>query len=150
VWDYPRPPLLEPTPRRIRVVLGGEVVADTTRAWRVCETSHPPSYYVPREDCAPGALVPAAGSSVCEWKGPAAYLTVRAGGRVAERAAWTYPDPSPRFAPIAGHVAFYPALMDECWVGDVRAAPQEGGFYGGWVTPDVVGPFKGGPGTWGW
>ena len=150
VWDYPRPPLLEPTPRRIRVVLGGVTIADSTRAWRVCETSHPPSYYLPPGDCLPGSLEPAGGGSLCEWKGAAAYLTVRGGGEVRERAAWCYPDPPPAYRPIAGLVAFYPGLMDACLVDDERVTPQPGGFYGGWVTRDLAGPFKGGPGTSGW
>lgn len=150
VWDYPRPPRLEPSRRRVRVVLGGVTVADSTRAYRVLETSHPPVLYVPREDCAAGALVPAAGSSTCEWKGRAEYLTVRAGGREAERAAWSYPSPAAAFAPIAGHVAFYPSAMDACYLDDERVRAQEGDFYGGWITDDIVGPFKGAPGTWGW
>jgi uncharacterized protein (DUF427 family) len=150
VWDYPRPPRLERTSRRIRVVFAGEVIVDTTAAWRVLETSHPPGYYVPPADIRPGVLVPADGSSVCEWKGRAEYYSVWVGDRVAERAAWAYPDPTRAFAPIAGHVAFYPAAMDACYVDDDRVVPQPGGFYGGWITRDVVGPFKGGPGTWGW
>jgi uncharacterized protein (DUF427 family) len=150
VWDYGRPPALEPSDRHVVVVLGGEVVADSRRAWRVLETSHPPGWYIPRDDWAPGALRPAEGSSVCEWKGVARYLDVLGGGRVAARAAWTYPDPVAAFAPIAGHVAVYPAAMDRCEVDGQAVVAQEGGFYGGWITPDVVGPFKGGPGSWGW
>jgi uncharacterized protein (DUF427 family) len=150
VWDYPRPPRLEQDARRVRVVLGGEVIAETGRAWRVLETSHPPTFYLPREDFADGALAPAEGSSFCEWKGRAAYLDVRGGGVVAPRAAWFYPSPSPAFAPVAGHVSLYPGLMDACFVGDARVEAQEGDFYGGWITPEIVGPFKGAPGTWGW
>lgn len=150
VWDYPRPPRLEATPRRIEAVFAGVVIADSVSAFRVLETSHPPSYYVPREDCLAVALVASAGSSHCEWKGAASYLTVRAGGRVAERAAWFYPSPTHPYAAIRDHVAFYPARMDECRVDGERVRPQEGGFYGGWVTSDIVGPLKGAPGTAGW
>ena len=151
VWDYPRPPRLEPTDETVEVVLGGVVVARTTRALRVLETSHPPTYYLPAEDFADGALRPSSdGSSLCEWKGLAAYLDVVGGDRVAARAAWTYPDPTPAFTALAGHVALYPAAMDACKVDGERVRPQPGGFYGGWITSRVVGPFKGAPGTLGW
>ena len=150
MWDYPRPPCIEPDARRVRVVLGGEVIADTTRSLRVLETSHPPTFYLPREAFAPGALTPAGGSSLCEWKGYAAYLDVTGGGRTAARAAWYYPSPAPAFAALAGHVAVYPGRMDACFVGDDRVEAQEGDFYGGWITPEIVGPFKGAPDTWGW
>lgn len=150
VWDYPRPPRLDGTPRRLVVRFNGAVVADTRRGQRVLETSHPPVYYFPPEDVRGEFLVPAAGRSFCEWKGVAGYLTVRVGDREAPKAAWFYADPTPAFEGIRGHVAFYAASMDECSVDGVVAAPQPGGFYGGWVTPDVVGPFKGEPGTAGW
>jgi uncharacterized protein (DUF427 family) len=150
VWAYPRPPRLEREPRRIRIVFDGVTIADSHAAWRVLETSHPPTYYLPPTDLAPGILTPAGGSSVCEWKGPALYYTLRVNARSAERVAWSYPTPWPGFEPIAGFLAFYCAPMDECWVGDMRATPQPGGFYGGWVTAHVVGPFKGAPGTMGW
>ena len=150
VWDYPRPPRLERVAKRLRVVFAGRTIADTTDAWRVLETSHPPVYYLPRWSIDGSALVPAAGSSFCEFKGRAAYLDVVGGGHRAERAAWTYPAPSPAFAAIADHVAFYASRVDACYVGDERVDPQAGDFYGGWVTRDVVGPFKGAPGTAGW
>jgi uncharacterized protein (DUF427 family) len=151
VWDYPRPPRLELATKRVRVVFGGEVVAETTRAHRVLETSHPPVFYVPLEDVAPGALEPSAGGATfCEWKGHAAYLDVVAGGRRAERGAWTYRSPTPGFGVIRDAVAFYPAAMDECTVDGEIVRPQPGGFYGGWITSDIAGPFKGGPGTDGW
>jgi uncharacterized protein (DUF427 family) len=134
----------------VRVVLGGETIADTGRALRVLETSHPPAFYLPREDVAPGALVPAEGATFCEWKGRAAYLDVVGGGVTAGRAAWYYPDPVSSFAALVGHVALYPARMDACFVGDERVHAQEGDFYGGWITGEIVGPFKGGPGSWGW
>jgi uncharacterized protein (DUF427 family) len=150
VWDYPRPPRVEPTPRRIRIVLGGETIADSMRAHRVLETSHPPVYYVPLEDVADGALVETGGSTFCEWKGVASYYDVVGGGRRVPRGAWTYHDPAKGYEAIRDAVAFYPAPMDACYVDDERAEPQPGGFYGGWVTSDLVGPFKGGPGTAGW
>jgi uncharacterized protein (DUF427 family) len=150
VWDYPRPPRLERSPRRVRIEHGGVVVADTRRALRVLETSHPPTYYVPREDIDPSCLRPTEGSSFCEWKGRAAYLDVVVGGTIAHEAGWYYPEPTEGFAALRDHVAFYPGRLDRCTVDDEVVAPQAGGFYGGWVTRDVVGPFKGAPGTAGW
>jgi len=149
-WDYPRPPRLEPVTARLRVVLGGVTVADTTHGHRVLETSHPPNYYFPLDDVLPGALVPAGGSSYCEWKGRARYYDVVGGDVVAPAVAWAYDTPSPAFAPIRGHVAFYAAPMDACFVDEELVTPQPGGFYGGWITSAVVGPFKGEPGTRGW
>jgi len=149
-WDYPRPPALEGTSAHLVVVLGGVTIADTTHAYRVLETSHPPNYYFPPDDVVPGALVRAEGTSFCEWKGRAHYFDVVGGGRVEAQAAWAYSAPSTRFAAIEGYVAFYPGRMDACFVDDELAVPQEGGFYGGWITSGVVGPFKGGPGTRGW
>lgn len=145
VWDYPRPPRIEPTSRRIRVVVDGVTIVDTTEALRVLETSHPPVYYVPRASIRAGALVPGARSTFCEFKGGAAYFDVRVGERVIADAAWSYAD-----GPLADHVAFYARKMDGCLVDDEVARPQEGDFYGGWITSDLVGPFKGGPGTMGW
>ncbi len=151
VADYPRPPRLERAARRVRIMLAGRDIVDTDAAWRVLETTHPPSYYVPAAAFVSGTLVPSPGrSSVCEWKGQASYWTVQAGGIVARDAAWGYKTPTPAFADIAGHVAVYAGRMDACWVGDDRVVPQEGGFYGGWITPDLIGPFKGGPGTMLW
>ena len=132
------------------MVHGDLVIADTRRARRVLETSHPPTFYLPLEDVASDRLVPARGGSFCEWKGAAAYYDVVAGERVASRAAWYYPSPSARFASVAGHVAFYPGRVDACFVDDERVHPQEGDFYGGWVTDEIVGPLKGGAGTRGW
>ncbi|MGI8796019.1 MAG: DUF427 domain-containing protein [Acidimicrobiia bacterium] len=150
VWDYPRPPRLEPVERHLVVVLGGETIAETVRGFRVLETSHPPNYYFPSDDVVPGALDPSAGRSFCEFKGRAQYFSVRSGDRFELDAAWGYERPSPAFEAITGHVAFYPARMDACFVDGTLVTPQEGGFYGGWITPDVVGPFKGGPGSRGW
>jgi uncharacterized protein (DUF427 family) len=150
VWDYPRPPRVEESGESVEVRCGGRVVARSTRTLRVLETSHPPTYYVPESDFEPGVLRPARGSTRCEFKGDAAYFDVVAGEAVAPSAAWTYPDPMPGFEPLAGHVAVMPSAMDECRVDDEVVTPQEGGFYGGWITSRVVGPFKGAPGTRGW
>ena len=150
VWDYPRPPRLEDSPRRIRIELGGQTIADTRRAKRVLETSHPPVYYLPIEDIVPGVLRPGQGGSHCEWKGRATYFDVVVGGRAEIAAAWTYHRPTGAFGPIAGHVAFYPGRMDRCLVDDEVVESQPGDFYGGWVTADIVGPFKGGLGSMGW
>jgi len=152
VWDYPRPPRLEHSTRRVRVRLGGATIADSTAAYRVLETSHPPVIYVPPGDTAAGALVPSprARRTLCEWKGMASYLDVRGGERVEPAAAWTYPAPVPAFAALRDHVAFYPSRMDECLLDDELVGAQEGDFYGGWITADITGPFKGAPGTRGW
>jgi uncharacterized protein (DUF427 family) len=150
VWAYPRPPRLERVPEPLRVVFDGALIADTVAGWRVLETSHPPTYYLPPDHIRPGALVPAPGRSRCEWKGEAVYFTVVGSTRQAPRAAWAYPDPAPPFRVIAGHVAFYAGLMDACYVGEEQVRPQPGGFYGGWITQRVVGPFKGEPGSEGW
>jgi uncharacterized protein (DUF427 family) len=149
VQSYPRPPALEPVPQRIIVRLGGALVADTTRALRVLETHHAPTYYLPLQDIQ-ATLNPAQGSSFCEWKGVARYFDVLAGPAAAPRAAWAYDTPTLPFAAIEGHVAFYAALMDEVWVGDLRVIPQPGSFYGGWVTPNLDGQIKGAPGTQHW
>ncbi len=150
VADYPRPPLLERDHRRIRVVLAGQTLVDTRDAWRVLETTHPPSFYIPMAAFPPGALIPSQKGSVCEWKGAAEYFSVQAGGVIARNAAWGYPDPTPAFQPIRGHVALYAGAMEACFVDDERVMPQEGGFYGGWITSELIGPFKGGPGTMFW
>lgn len=150
VWDYPRPPRLEPVSGRVTIRLGGQLIADTMDAVRVLETSHPPVYYLPIADFAPGALVDADGSSFCEFKGRARYLDVRGGGAERPAAAWNYPAPTPGFAPLVDRVAVYAAPMDECTVNGEVVTPQPGGFYGGWVTRSVVGPFKGVPGSMGW
>ena len=150
VWDYPRPPRVEPTDREIRVVLGGVEIARTTRALRVLETSHPPVYYIPVADVVDGVLDPVAGTTVCEFKGRASYFDVRSGDAVRLRTAWTYRAPAPGYECLVDTVAFYPSRVDAAFVDGERVRAQEGDFYGGWVTADIVGPFKGGPGTWGW
>ena len=150
VWDYPRPPRVEPTSEHIVVRFGGEVIAETREAVRVLETSHPPAYYLPRSAFVDGALEPAAGSSMCEFKGAAKYLSIRGGDATADRAAWFYPTPFPGFEQLADRVSLYPGPMDSVEVDGERVQPQAGGFYGGWITSRVVGPFKGEPGTLGW
>jgi uncharacterized protein (DUF427 family) len=150
VWDYPRPPRLEPAVCRIQVVLGGMTIADTTGALRVLETSHPPVYYLPPEVIVPGTLTPTARRSFCEFKGWASYMNVTVGDRTEPDAAWAYASPSPGYEAMAGYVAFYAARMDACYVDGERVQPQPGGFYGGWVTSKVTGPFKGGPGSTFW
>ena len=150
VWDYPRPPRIEPVPQRIRIVLGGALIADTRSAWRVLETSHPPTYYLPFEAFTPEALRPGNGGSVCEWKGRANYWTITGGGRVETNAGWSYPNPLPAYAALRDHVAVYAGRMDGCTIDEEQVTPQPGGFYGGWITRNLVGPFKGAPGTLGW
>jgi uncharacterized protein (DUF427 family) len=138
------------TPRRVVVELAGHVLADTVRAVRVCETSHPPVYYVPRADVADGVLQRTGGGSWCEWKGAATYWDVVVGDRRVPAAAWSYEDATPGFAHLRGAVAFYPGKVDRATVDGETVRAQAGGFYGGWITGDVVGPFKGEPGTLGW
>ena len=150
VWDYPRPPRLEPTPKHIHVIFEGETVASTRRALRVLETSHPPVYYIPPEDVRMELLTRTTRHSFCEFKGGAVYWALRAGERVVENAAWSYPDPTPAYRALAGYLAFYASRVDVCYVDGERVRAQEGDFYGGWITSDIVGPFKGGPGTTGW
>jgi uncharacterized protein (DUF427 family) len=150
VWDYPRPPRVEPSSESVEVWLGGARIAFSTRSLRVLETSHPPTYYLPADDFVPGALRSTQGSSWCEFKGQAAYFDVHGGAAVAPQAAWTYPTPSPGFEVIAGFVAVMPGAMQRCTVNGEVVQPQQGGFYGGWITSRVVGPFKGVPGSRGW
>ncbi|MCK2036608.1 DUF427 domain-containing protein [Microbacterium sp. SSW1-49] len=150
VWDYPRPPRVEPVAERVTIRLGGELIADTRDAVRVLETSHPPVYYLPLADFVRGALVDAPGSSFCEFKGAARYFDVRGGETVRDGAAWNYPQPTAGFESLRDRIAVYAGPMDECTVGGEVVVPQPGGFYGGWVTSSVVGPFKGVPGSAGW
>ncbi len=150
VWDYPRPPRLEDVGKPVRVEFGGVDIANTERARRVCETASPPTYYIPPEDVAMDYLRPLSRSSMCEWKGEAAYFDVVVDGRNAPAAAWCYPKPYIEFTGIAGWIAFMPRAMDACYVGDDRVVAQPGGFYGGWITPELTGPFKGMPGSGHW
>jgi uncharacterized protein (DUF427 family) len=150
VWDYPRPPRLEPTVERLRVMFAGETIADTIQGHRILETSHPPVYYIPSTDIAQRFIEEAPGSSWCEFKGHARYWSITVGDRRSYKAAWSYSSPSVGFEAITGHLAFYASRVDECWVEDELVQAQEGDFYGGWITSRIVGPFKGGAGTLGW
>ncbi len=150
VWDYPRPPHLEQTSKEVIVKFKGETIARSNRAYRVLETSHPPVYYLPPEDVDMDALQRREDkSSFCEFKGRAVYWDIVTEDGEARAAAWSYPDPNPRYAEIKDALAFYPSEV-EAFVDGEKVKAQEGDFYGGWVTDDIVGPFKGGPGTWGW
>ena len=150
VWDYPRPPRVEPLDARVTIEFGGHVIAHSTSALRVLETSHPPAIYLPPDAFVDGALHPCEGSSFCEFKGRARYFDVVSGGSRAARAAWSYPSPSPGFESITGFVSVYPGRMEHCTIDGETVTPQEGDFYGGWITSNIVGPFKGAAGTWGW
>ena len=155
VWDYPRPPRVEAVSERIRIVAGGLEIASSTSAMRVLETAGAPVYYLPPSDVRLDLLVPSGHGTTCEWKGEARYWSIALpasapGGRRIANAAWSYERPLPGYESIAGHLAFYAWAVDEAWVGNERATPQPGHFYGGWVTSRVVGPFKGGPDSFGW
>lgn len=146
VWDYPRPPRLEPVPERITVELDGKVIADTTGAYRVLETSHPPTYYLPPKDVDTQQLKPSSGSSYCEWKGSASYYDAPGKPKIA----WYYAKPTSSFKPISNYICFYPSKVDKATMGGETVKAQPGDFYGGWITSKLVGPFKGSPGTLGW
>lgn len=150
VWDYPRPPRLEPSAKRIQILFNGMSLADSQQTYRVLETSHPPVYYLPLADIRQEYLQPTSQQSYCEWKGVAHYYTVTVGDRREVNAAWYYPQPTPAFAAIANYVAFYPSRMEACFVDGEKVMAQAGDFYGGWITADIVGPFKGEAGSWGW
>jgi uncharacterized protein (DUF427 family) len=150
VWDYPRPPAVVPCERRVRVVHGGETIAESDRALRVLETSSPPTIYIPPEDVRSELLEPAAGHTVCEWKGKASYFDLAHPGSRAERAAWAYHDPKDDYSELQGHIAFYAGRVDACYLDEEQVRPQAGDFYGGWITEEIEGPFKGEPGSEGW
>lgn len=150
VWDYPRPPRLEDTHKPIQIIFNEVAIADTQRAKRVLETSHPPVYYLPPDDIQMEYLIKSPRMTYCEWKGQGAYYTIIVGSKRAENVAWYYPEPTPAFAAIKDYIAFYPAPMDACYVDGEKVEPQPGNFYGGWITSDIVGPFKGETGSWGW
>ncbi len=149
VWDYPRPPRTESDRREVTVRFGATIIARTRRAVRVLETASPPTFYLPPSNVQMALLRRAEGRSMCEWKGEARYWTVTLPDDELEAVAWSYPNPFPEFAEIRDYLSFYPARL-ECYVGSHRVHPQPGQVYGGWVTPDVVGPFKGEPGSAGW
>lgn len=150
VWDYPRPPRVEESTKLVQVFFAGELVGESRQALRVLETSHPPVYYLPPEDVRLGLLTRTEHRSFCEFKGGAAYWTLRAGGETSEDAAWSYPNPARGFEALRDHLAFYPSRVSECFVDGERVSAQAGDFYGGWITAEIKGPFKGGAGTGGW
>ena len=150
VWDYPRPPKVEQVSSHITVTHLGQQLVSTSQAVRVLETSHPPSYYLPISDFADGVLVAVSGQSYCEFKGAASYFDLVVDGKTISRAAWTYENPNRGFESLKGKVALYASKVDQCVVGDEIVMPQDGDFYGGWITSNLVGPFKGAPGTMGW
>lgn len=150
VWSFPRPAIAEQSAAHVRIEHGGLIIADTNASIRTLETSHPPNYYIPPDAIAPGVLRRAGGSSFCEWKGSAQYWDVVIGDLVLPRVSWSYPDPSPSFAMLRDHVAFYAGPFDCCSVNGETVVPQPGAFYGGWITSDLAGPFKGVPGSMGW
>ena len=150
VWDYPRPPRLESSSKKIQVVFNEITIAESQSTYRVLETSHPPVYYIPPEDIQMEYLSKTERQSYCEWKGIANYYTITVGDLTEANAAWFYPQPTLNFEPIKHYVAFYPSRIDACYVNGEKVQSQPGDFYGGWITRDIVGPFKGGAGTWGW
>lgn len=151
VWDYPRPPRLEASARSLRIVHGGVVIAQSSRALRILETSHPPVYYIPPADIAMQHVVRSQRrSSYCEWKGSATYWSLSIEGVTTPDVAWSYAQPSSPFSALRDHLAFYASRVDECMVDGERVEAQPGDFYGGWITSHVRGPFKGPPGTMGW
>ena len=150
VWDFPRPAIAQPSDAHVMIEHRGLVIADSRASIRTLETSHPPSYYFPPDAIAPGALRRTSGSSFCEWKGHAHYWDVVAGGVTLAKVGWSYPEPSRAFAMLRDHVAFYAGPFDRCSINGETVVPQPGGFYGGWITSAVSGPFKGVPGSMGW
>ena len=150
VWDFPRPTIARASVAHVVIEHRGRIVADTRASIMTFETSHPPSYYIPPGDIDAGMLRPASGSSFCEYKGYATYWDVVIGDLVLSRVGWSYPDPTPAFAMLRDHVAFYAGPFDRCSVDGDTVVAQPGNFYGGWITPDLAGPFKGVPGSMGW
>lgn len=143
VWDYPRPPKIEDCSKHIKVISCGITIADTIHSKRVLETGSPPVYYIPPEDVKKEYLSPADNKTFCEWKGEASYYHLNIGGKQVRYACWYYPNPTPEFEQIKNYIAFYAQKMDECYIDDELVTPQPGKFYGGWITKEIVGPFKG-------
>jgi len=150
VWDYPRPPRLECVAWPVVIRFGGVEIANSTQSYRILETSHPPTYYIPQSDIRMDLMAPAPGSSFCEFKGHANYWSLQVDNRESASAAWSYPSPTVAYSDIADCLSFYANAVDECQVGAMTVIPQDGSFYGGWITPNLTGPFKGGPGTLTW
>jgi len=150
VWDYPRPPRIEKVSKHVQVFFCGELIADTWAAFRVLETSHPPTYYIPPEDTRLELLQKTYKRTLCEYKGVADYYDLKVDDRVSKNAAWNYPNPTHEYELLRNYLSFYPSRVDDCYVDGERVRAQEGDFYGGWITDNIVGPFKGAPGTEGW
>lgn len=150
VWDYPRPPAIEQFNKHIRIIFNEQIIADTNDSFRILETSHPPSYYLPKSSFKDGTLIKTNKTSYCEFKGMAHYYDIKWEDQRAAGAAWGYQNPTEHYSGIKDHVCVYGHLMDACYIGDELIIPQPGGFYGGWITNNIVGPFKGGPNSWGW
>ncbi|MEO9870971.1 DUF427 domain-containing protein [Ekhidna sp.] len=151
VWDYPRPPALQKVTKHIRIICSSEIILDTNSSFRILETSHPPTYYLPISDFKTDIILRNENkSSFCEFKGMAHYYDIKAGDKIVENCAWGYENPTNPYHELKDHVCVYSQYMDECYVGDEKVLPQPGGFYGGWITSNIVGPFKGEPGSWGW
>lgn len=150
VWDYPRPPRLEPNYQHLQIIFNGFTIADSEAGYRILETSHPPTYYIPFSDIAMEYLQRTKHASMCEWKGAAGYYTITVGDKTAVDAAWFYPNPVTPYQALKDHIAFYAQYMDACYIAGEKVTPQPGNFYGGWITSAVVGPFKGEPNSWGW
>jgi uncharacterized protein (DUF427 family) len=150
VWSYPRPPVAEASQRHLKIVHRDFILASTRNGVRTLETSHPPTYYLPLGDVAPGVLRPSRRRSLCEWKGEAVYFDVVLNGEIFGEVAWSYPEPTSAFESLRNHIAFYAWPFDQCSVDDERVTPQPGDFYGGWITSDITGPFKGVPGSRFW
>ncbi len=150
VWDYPRPPAIEPVTEHIKIVYGGVEIANSNKSFRILETSHPPTYYLPISSFVEGSLVATDRTSFCEFKGVAIYYHIEAKGLSSDFAAWGYQNPNEKYSSLKNHISVYASRMDACFIGSEQVQAQEGDFYGGWITSKVVGPFKGGAGTWGW
>jgi uncharacterized protein (DUF427 family) len=150
VWDYPRPAILQDTDKHLRIICQGIILAETTQGKRVLETSHPPGYYFPPQDIKLEYLIETSKKGLCEWKGLYEYCDIKIGDKHIPNSAWRYLNTTPNFAALQGYYSFFPGLMDACYVNDELVTPQAGDFYGGWITTDIVGPFKGSPGTWGY
>jgi len=150
VWDYPRPPRVEPLRHVARVEFDGVTVARSGSALRVLETSHPPTIYFPRADVRLESLKPSRGMTLCEWKGRASYFDIAGEHRTAASAAWTYAYPRPAYRALRDYIAFYPGRVDACFIDDERVSAQPGDLYGGWITAGIEGPYKGSAGTSRW
>jgi uncharacterized protein (DUF427 family) len=150
VWDYPRPPRIEKVSKHIKVFFGGELIADTKAAFRVLETSHPPTYYIPPNDVRFEFLQKNNRRTICEYKGVAEHYDLKVDDRVSKNATWSYPGPTPEYEQLKNYVSFYPSRVDGCYVDGEQVSAQEGDFYGGWITTNIIGPFKGAAGTEGW